>query len=237
MFDFSNQVALVTGAAGALGRVVAQSFLNAGAKLVLVDISDDKLREVHADLLDRDDVAFVATNLIDEDSITEMAARAKAVFGRVDVLANIAGGFRMGPKVADTHMADWDLMMDMNARSMFLASRAVLPMMVSQEFGKIVSVSARVAAAGKGQMAPYCASKAAVVTMTESMAAEYRKDGININCILPGTIDTPANRADMPNADFSTWVPPQQLADVIMFLASDAAVGVHGAAVPVYGLS
>ncbi|MGV6827729.1 MAG: SDR family oxidoreductase, partial [bacterium] len=101
----------------------------------------------------------------------------------------------------------------------------------------IISVSARAAAAGKAKMAPYCASKAAVITLTESLAAEHKFNNINVNCILPGTIDTPQNRKDMPDADFSTWVAPSQLADVILFLASDNASAVTGAAIPVYGKS
>lgn len=109
--------------------------------------------------------------------------------------------------------------------------------MLQQGGGKIVNVSARAANEGKGKMGPYCASKAAVITLTESLAAEHKYNNINVNCILPGTIDTPQNRSDMPDANFSRWVPPAALADVIVFLSSDAARGVTGAAIPVYGQS
>ena len=127
--------------------------------------------------------------------------------------------------------------MNLNARSMFYASKAVVPHMLEQGGGSIISVSARAATEGKGKMGPYCASKAAVITLTESLAAEQKYNGINVNCILPGTIDTPQNRGDMPDADYSKWVPPEALADVIVFLASDAARCVTGAAIPVYGQS
>jgi NAD(P)-dependent dehydrogenase (short-subunit alcohol dehydrogenase family) len=109
--------------------------------------------------------------------------------------------------------------------------------MLRQGGGRIINVSARAALEGKARMGPYCASKAAVLTLTESLAAEHRLDGINVNCILPGTIDTPQNRAAMPDADFSRWVPPPALADVVVFLASEASRAVTGAAIPVYGKS
>jgi NAD(P)-dependent dehydrogenase (short-subunit alcohol dehydrogenase family) len=127
--------------------------------------------------------------------------------------------------------------MDLNARTVFNCCRALVPHMLAAGSGRIVNVSARAAASGKGRMAPYCASKAAVITLTESLAAEHRHNGINVNCILPGTIDTPQNREAMPDEDHSRWVPPAALADVVLFLASDGARCVTGAAVPVYGQS
>jgi NAD(P)-dependent dehydrogenase (short-subunit alcohol dehydrogenase family) len=166
-----------------------------------------------------------------------MVERVSAHFGRIDILANIAGGFTMGPPLHETEDRDWDFMMGLNARSVFNTCRAVVPRMLEQGGGRIVNVSARAATEGKGHMGPYCASKAAVLTLTESLAAEHRDTGINVNCILPGTVDTPQNRAAMPDADHSRWVPTSALADVILFLASDAARCVSGAAVPVYGRS
>jgi NAD(P)-dependent dehydrogenase (short-subunit alcohol dehydrogenase family) len=128
-------------------------------------------------------------------------------------------------------------MLDLNARTAFNTCRAVVPHLLSGAGGRIINVSARAATQGKARMAPYCVSKAAVITLTESLAAEHKHDGINVNCILPGTVDTPQNRAAMPGQDFDKWVPPAALADVILFLASDAARCVTGAAVPVYGQS
>jgi NAD(P)-dependent dehydrogenase (short-subunit alcohol dehydrogenase family) len=128
-------------------------------------------------------------------------------------------------------------MMDLNARTAFNCCRAIVPHMLAHGGGRIVNVSARAATEGKARMAPYCASKAAVITLTQSLAAEHKHSAINVNCILPGTIDTPQNREAMPDEDHSKWVPPAALADVILFLASDAARCVTGAAVPVYGQS
>ena len=149
----------------------------------------------------------------------------------------IAGGFTMGPPLHETEDKDWNFMMDLNARSVFNCCRAVIPHMLEQGSGRIVNISARAAAEGKARMAPYCASKAAVITLTESLAAEHKFNGINVNCILPGTIDTPQNRNAMPDADYGNWVPTAALADVVLFLASEAARCVTGAAVPVYGRS
>ncbi len=159
----------------------------------------------------------VVADLMDEDSVAQMADRIYERFGRIDVLVNIAGGFAMGTPVAETPLSTWDLMLNLNARTVFLVSRAIIPIMLRQNSGKIVSIAARAALAGKAGMASYVVSKSAVVRLTESMAAEVRDHQINVNCILPGTLDTPRNRADNPDVDHSKWVPPQAIADVILF--------------------
>ncbi len=234
MFDFTGKVALVTGAAGSLGQAVAQGFAQAGGKLALADLASDRLEQLYGEA---EDHLVVTVDLTDERSVQDRVSQIVERFGQIDVLANIAGGFQMGPALQDTPVETWEFMMNLNARSVFLTSRAVLPHMVARQKGRIVNVAARAAVQPKGRMAPYCASKAAVLTFTESLAAEHKGDDINVNCILPGTIDTPANRAAMPDADFDSWVPPSALADVILFLASDAARAVNGAAIPVYGRS
>ncbi len=234
MFDFTGKVALVTGAAGSLGQAVAAAFAQDGARVVCADRAEDKLQQLYGSALDH---LPLAVDLTDESAVREMATRALDQFDRIDILVNVAGGFRMGPALHETPVDTWEFMMDLNARSVFLASRAVLPQIITRGEGRIVSVAARAAVQPKGRMGPYCASKAAVITLTESLAAEHRNDDINVNCILPGTIDTPQNREDMADADFGSWVPPAALADVILFLASDAARAVKGAAIPVYGRS
>lgn len=237
MFDFSGKVALITGAAGNLGRTVATAFHNAGARLVLVDLSEENLQRVYGHWLEASDVLLIPTNLTDERSVQRMADETKAKLGGIDILTNIAGGFGMGPLVHETQIEDWNLMLDINARSMFLASRAIVPHMIERGSGRIVSVSARAALQGKARMGPYCVSKAAVIKLTETMAEEHKHDNITVNCILPGTIDTPQNRDAMPEADHSKWVSTIDLANVILFLASNEARAVNGAAVPVYGRS
>jgi NAD(P)-dependent dehydrogenase (short-subunit alcohol dehydrogenase family) len=237
MTDFSGKVALITGAGGNLGRMVAERFHEAGARLVLVDLKKEQLQARYAEWKDSSEALIVAADLSDEQSVQSMVEQAKSGWGRIDILANIAGGFTMGPAIHETPVKDWNFMLDINARTMFLTCRAVIPIMLEQRGGRIISVSARAAREGKANMGPYCVSKAAVITMTESLAAEHKFNNINVNCILPGTIDTPQNRAAMPDADHSKWVPTKDLADVILYLASEQARSVTGAAIPVYGKS
>jgi len=170
-------------------------------------------------------------------AVQGMVAEALERFGHIDVLVNAVGGWRGGKPVHETSLETLDFLFSLNARTMFIASRAVVPSMLDRGSGKIVSVSARAALGAAKRSGAYSASKSAVVRLTETMAAELKNEGINVNCVLPGTIDTPENRQSMPKADHSRWVPPEAIADVILFLASDAAWPVNGAAVPVYGKS
>jgi len=237
MSEFHGKVAVVTGAAGNLGSALCTRLARNGMRIALLDHAEDALIHAKAALPEGTDAETVVVDLIDPASVAAAVEAVRARFGRIDLLANIAGGFKMGPELHDTDDATWNLMMDLNARSLFHMCRAVVPLMREAGSGRIVNVAARAALAGKAKMGPYCASKAAVITLTESLAEENKHLGINVNCILPGTIDTPQNRAAMPDQDHGTWVPPDALADVILFLASDAARCVTGAAVPVYGRS
>ena len=236
MFNFSDRVVMVTGAAGNLGSAVAQAFQAAGAKLVLVDRAADRLQRLFPDLVDSPNY-FLATSvdMTDADAVEVMVDEAVKRFGRVDVLVNTVGGFRAGTPVHETPFETWDFLLNLNARTVFTSSRAIIPHMLREGSGRIVNVAARAALKGGARMAAYSVSKSGVVRLTESMAAELKKDGINVNCVLPGTIDTPQNRKAMPNANHSRWVKPEAIADVILFLASDAAGAVQGAAIPVYG--
>jgi len=225
--SFEGKTVMVTGAAGNLGRAVADAFSGLGASLVLIDLKgkgDEK-------------GLFIPTDLLDQKSVAAAVEKAVARFGRIDVLCNIAGGFRMGPPVHETADADWNFLLDLNARTVLHTARAVVPRMLAAGGGKIVNVGAFAAQKGAAQMAAYTASKSAVIRLTEAMAAELREKGINVNCVLPTIIDTPENRAAMPKADPKRWVAPQDLAKVVVFLASDDARAIHGAALPVTGLS
>jgi NAD(P)-dependent dehydrogenase (short-subunit alcohol dehydrogenase family) len=236
MNDFSNKVVIVTGAAGNLGSAVARKYQNAGARLVLVDRGEDLLMKAFPDLSGLPDCMMMGTvDLTDPESVEWMAGEVDKRFGRIDVLVNTVGGYRAGTPLHETPIQTLDFMFNLNARTVFLASKAVIPHMLTNGYGKIVSIAARPGLAGRADMAAYSAAKSAVLRLTESMADELKHSGININCILPGTIDTQQNRQDMPNVDFNLWVQPDSLADVILFLTSDAARDIHGAAVPVYG--
>lgn len=238
MFDFSGRVVLVTGAAGNLGRTVARSFHLAGARTVLADRDSSRLQQAFPDLKgSRDHLLVEGVDLTAPGSLDGIVTQAVGLFGRLDILVNAVGGFRAGAPVHETPLETWDMLLDLNLRTSLVAARAVIPVMIRQQYGKIVTVAARAAGAGAANMAAYSAAKAAVVRLTESMAAELKGSGINVNCVLPGTLDTEQNRQERPGANHSTWVAPDAVADVILFLASDAARAVVGASVPVFGLS
>lgn len=222
MTEFRGKTVVVTGVAGALGEAVAAAFHSEGARVVGVDVLqlDADFETLRCDLID-----FVKTKSMVEE------------IGRIDILANIAGGFTMGDTVATTSDDTWDFMMNLNVRTVLNMSRAVIPVMQEIGGGKIVNIGARNGLRGVGNMAAYSASKSAVIRLTESLADELKKDNINVNCILPSIIDTPRNRQDMPNADFGSWVTPEAMARVVLFLASNAADPIHGAALPVEGLA
>jgi NAD(P)-dependent dehydrogenase (short-subunit alcohol dehydrogenase family) len=228
--EFTDRSVMITGAAGNLGRAVAGAFGALGANLVLFDRQRGGLKEDGKTL-------FVQTDLLDPASVSAAVDQAIARFGRIDVLCNLAGGFRMGPAVHETPDADWNFLLDLNARSVLQMARAVVPVMLEAGGGRIVNVGAYAAQKGVAQMGAYVASKSAVIRLTETMAAELREKNINVNCVLPTIIDTPENRASMPDADPKRWVAPQDLAQAIVFLASDRARAIHGAALPVTGLS
>lgn len=222
MGEFSGKRVVVTGAAGALGSCVADAFRGVGAEVIGIDVVEF-------------DAPF-ETRRTDLISYDETEREFKSI-GTLDVLANIAGGFTMGDTVVDTTDDTWDFMLNLNSRTVFNTVRAVVPGMIENQSGKIINVGARNGQRGVGQMAAYSASKSVVIRLTESLADELKGKGINVNCILPSIIDTPTNRRDMPNADFSQWVTPEAMAKVVLFLASSAADPIQGASIPVEGLS
>ena len=225
---FDDQVVAVTGANGNLGRALARAALARGAKVALLDVT------VGADLTASAQGRASAhqVNLLD----AEATRACFAAIGRVDVLCNIAGGFAMGDPVHAAGDEVWTRMFDLNLRTLLNCVRATVPGMIERKRGKIVNVGATGGLSGQAGMGAYSAAKSAVIRVTESMAAELKRKGINVNCVLPSIIDTPQNRAAMPKADPSHWVAPADLADVILFLASEEARAVHGAALPVVNL-
>lgn len=236
MLDFSDRVVLVTGAAGNLGRALVHAFQAAGARLVLVDRAPDRLQELFPDLANSLD-HFLATSvdLIKSDVVQSMVEKAIDRLGRIDVLVNAAGGFRAGKMAHQTPWESWDFLLKLNALTVINTASAVVPHMVEQGGGRIINVAAEAALEGGAKMAPYSVSKSAVIRLTESMAAELGQNNIHVNCILPSIIDTPENRKAMPKANFDRWVKPEAIADVVLFLASDAARAIQGAAIPVHG--
>jgi len=235
MATSTSRTVLITGAAGNLGRAVAQAFAAQGDRLILLDLQQDRLATAFG--ASNDQQQLVAVNLLDRAATEAAVADAQARFGPVKALCHLAGGFRMGEPLHETSDATWDFLLDLNARSLIHIASAVVPQMLASGGGKIITIGANSAGKGLAHMGPYIAAKSSVIRLTEAMSAELRERGINVNCVLPSIIDTPENRAAMPNADPEKWVKPQDLASVIAFLASDAARAVHGASLPVVGLS
>jgi NAD(P)-dependent dehydrogenase (short-subunit alcohol dehydrogenase family) len=226
-----NRVIAITGAFGVLGAAVARRFAATGARLGLID---------RAGVPPWAQQEFAAQVLLGEVNLSERAGAQAALdalaarAGGLDVLVNIAGGFRW-QKLADGDLSVWEEMFAMNLKTAVNACRAALPHLEVRGGGRIVNIGAGAAARATAGMGAYTASKAGVERLSESLAEELKDRNVTVNTVLPGTIDTPRNRADMPKADFSRWVAPEAIADVIVFLASDAARAVNGAAIRVFG--
>ncbi len=237
-FDFTGRVVVITGAAGALGSSVAQAFHQANAQVVLLDRSDNRwpaLSNLSSTPAGPPPITIGNVNVVDEESVNAAIAQVMQETGRIDTLINTVGGYRAGVPLHEMPVEEADMLMGLNARSVFVNCRAVIPTMLAQGSGKIINIASRGALRGEAGASIYSASKSVVIRLTESMADELKTQGINVNCVLPGMIDTPANRGAIPQADFDQWVTTAAIADVIMFLCSDAARAIHGASVPVYG--
>jgi NAD(P)-dependent dehydrogenase (short-subunit alcohol dehydrogenase family) len=238
MYDFTDRVVMISGGTGNLGQATAAAFASTGARVVVVDRNRDKQHGMYPEWVDSERHWLASpVDLSSPAGAAQVVEEAVERMGRIDVLVNAIGGYRAGDPTHQTPVETWDFMMELNARTVFLACRAVIPQMLAQQSGKIVNVAARAGISGSTNHSAYSASKSAVIRLTETLAAELRTKGVNANSILPGTIDTPQNREAMPDADFSRWVEPESLAAVIQFLASEQARDVHGAALPVYGQS
>lgn len=234
----TDRVVLITGGTGALGQAVALAFLEAGARVFVTwrrEAERDALM-VAAAAAHGDRLATERVELTDEAAVARWVSGATAAAGSApDALICLAGGYAGGQPVAKTDLATWQRMLATNLTSFFLCARAVAPLMAAQGRGKIVAVSARAGLRGAANLAAYSVSKAGVIRLVEALAEELKEANVQVNCILPSTIDTPANRAAMPDADPSRWVAPADIARVLLFLAGDDSDVVSGAALPVYG--
>ncbi len=238
MTGISGKVVLITGATGNLGSAVAFAFQEAGARMILVGRSAESLSHTFEDPSGSPDHLLIGdVDLTNEDNVKEVVRSAHQHFRHIDVLVNTVGTFRGGKTVHEEEIQTWDFLFKVNLNTTLFTCRAVIPYMIQQNSGRIINTASRSGLLGSAGYAPYSASKSAVIRLTESLAKELSDHNINANCIVPGTIDTPQNRQDMPDADHSKWVDPAAIADVVLFLASDAARAVTGAAIPVYGKS
>ena len=236
-FDLRGKRALVTGASRGIGRAIALGLARHGASIAVHYAS----RESQAREVAEQAAGFGVKAVTVGGDLGELAASgrifegASAALGGIDILVNVAGGFRW-EKFEDGDVETWDQLYAMNLRTAVVSCRAALPALLEHPTGRIVNIGAGAAASkAKAGMGAYTASKAGVQRLTEALSEEFKDRGITVNAILPGTIDTPRNRLDMPDADFSRWVTPAAIAEVIAFLASDAGSAVTGAAIPVFG--
>jgi NAD(P)-dependent dehydrogenase (short-subunit alcohol dehydrogenase family) len=228
-----NKTVLITGGTGALGTALVEEFLNSGDTVLVTDI-----REPTAEFLDnfsdfKNKLNCFVLNVLDETELKNFALHVKKSYNGLDILINVVGGFSMS-KIMETSEAEFDKMINLNLKSTFLCSKVFLGQICDKQNGRIVNISARAGLHGQGGMGPYCISKGGVITLTQSIAEEVKETTATVNAILPSIIDTEANRKEMPDADFSKWVNPQDIANVISFLASEEARAISGASIPVY---
>lgn len=236
MHTFQDRTVIVTGGTGELGQHVARRFQSAGARVVVPFVSEQELHSFgtrHPEAAQG--VRFIRLDVRDADKVRKFVQTVAENEGTPDIAVNLVGGYVFGPPVGEAEWSDFQAMIELNLKPTFNLCHAVLPLMLQKGRGKIVNVGARAGLEGSANHAAYSIAKAAVIRFTESLAAEVKHRNINVNCVLPSIIDTARNRHEMPAADFTHWVAPADLAEVIVFLASDAARAIHGAAIPVYG--
>jgi NAD(P)-dependent dehydrogenase (short-subunit alcohol dehydrogenase family) len=234
--SLEGKTVLITGATGGLGRGVTRVLAETAVNLALVTRNRQELEQLAGDLgLSEDRTLLFAGDLSSADAVAALGAAIEKRWGGVDVLLNLIGGWTGGTAVGDLTDEDWDRMMVLNLRTAFLLNRMVLPHMVSEGWGRIVNVGSRSAVEPGRKQAPYNVSKAGVVALTQSVARDYGRQGVTANVILPSTIDTPANRENMPDKDFSRWVQPEDIGAAMLYLCGEAARAVNGAAIPIYG--
>jgi NAD(P)-dependent dehydrogenase (short-subunit alcohol dehydrogenase family) len=229
MHRLDGKVVVVTGAKGGLGAFVTEAFLTAGARVVGVS------RSIQQADFPNPHFAAMAADLSSGEASRKVASDVVAQFARIDALVHVMGSFAGGKSVADTDDATIERMLDLNYRAAFFITRAVLPQMRLQNSGRILAVASRQGVEPAAMTAAYSASKAALVALVRTIALENKDCGISANSVLPATMDTPGNRGGDPHAGGGQWVDPAQVADLLVYLASDAGTQITGAAIPVYG--
>jgi NAD(P)-dependent dehydrogenase (short-subunit alcohol dehydrogenase family) len=235
--ELKGKCAVIAGASGNLGAAVARRLYAEGVKLVLMGHSEDGLkRTIHEGSILADSAMLGAVDLLAKSDVEQFIERVAVGYGQIDILVNTAGGYRPGKPVYEMDETDWDSLLDLNAKTAFILCSAIARQMVAKgNKGRIVNVAGKAGLSAFGTGSAYSAGKAALLRLTESLSAELLPKGITVNAVLPSTIDTPQNRADNPNTDYTKWVTVDSIADVIAFLVSESARDISGAHIPVYG--
>jgi NAD(P)-dependent dehydrogenase (short-subunit alcohol dehydrogenase family) len=237
-YDLGDRVALITGGLGGAGQPMTRAFVAAGATVVVGEMAGNETRAaaLHSELgAGGNRLFYEPADLQKESEVEALIARILQQHERLDILVNLVGGWRAGEPVTNTDLALWQQMLDLNLRPAFLLSKHAARPMAEQGWGRIIHTSARGALSGRRNAAAYATAKSAVITLVQVQAEELRETGVTVNAILPSIIDTPANRAAIPNADFSKWPKAEEIARVLLFLATEDAMLISGASIPVYG--
>jgi NAD(P)-dependent dehydrogenase (short-subunit alcohol dehydrogenase family) len=237
MKRFAGQVVLVAGGTGGLGRAVSLAFLEEDARVVVSYRNQEEFAALKSAAVNGSLIEGRRVDVTDETATRQFIDRVLAEHGRLDAMVNTVGAYAGGMKLWESNTTVFEQMMALNLRSGLVLSRAVVPVMLKKKRGAIVNVASKAAIDHAAGAAAYAASKAAALAMMDSLAEDLKGTGVRVNSILPSIIDTEVNRKAMPNADFEKWPKPQDIARVILFLCSDDAKVIHGAAVPVYGES
>ena len=233
--NFSNKIVLVTGGTGALGSSITKAFLKSNATVISSYHNDKETEKTQTDT--KPTVQLIKANITNEEEVEKLVSKVLDKYDRIDILVNVVGSFIGGKTVVEFDEKEWDMMMNVNLKSAFLISKHVTRQMISYKSGKIIHVSSRNGLRSMGYDSAYSASKSGLIRLVESLAEETKESNINVNCIMPSIIDTQANRKTMPNSDFTKWVKPEDLANVVLFLGSDEAKTITGAAIPTFGIA
>lgn len=228
--------ALVAGGTGGLGKAVSLAFLKAGAKVAVTYVKEEELAALQSAAGEHAaSLTAYRVDITDDPAVREAIQNIATTYGRIDVLVNTVGAYAGGLKLWETDPRVFEQMLALNLRSGYVLARHVVPLMLKQKSGAIVNIAAKAAFDHAAGASAYAASKAAAVAMMDCLAEDLKGTGVRVNSVLPSIIDTAANRRAMPNADFAKWPKPEEIARVILFLCSEEARLIHGAAIPVYG--
>jgi len=232
-YDFSNRIVLVTGGTGALGSSITKAFVESNATVISSYVYDRE--EPSTQTENKSSIQLIKADITKEE-VDRLVSTVMDKYGHIDILVNVVGGYIGAKSIVKLDEKEWDLMMAMNLKSAFLISKHVTKHMVASKYGKIIHISSKKGLHAEGSDSAYAASKSGLIRLVESLSEETKESNINVNCIMPIIIDTQANRKAMPNADFNKWVKPDDLANVVLFLSSEEAKTITGAAIPTFGV-